>query len=266
MKISVLPPDINCSEAAFSIENHQAIRFSLGAIKGVGQAAIETIIEARKKSPFISFRDFLERVDLRKVNKKTVEELIKAGAMDQFGNRAQLLVYYGQIIKKITQEKISAQEGQFGLFNNEENNKKVNADQLPEVAEFVEETILEYEREAIGFNLSKNPLEKYQIVLQQKRAIPINELSAGSKTDLLIGGLVKATKKILTKKDNSEMVFATLTDYTGEIEVVVFPKVFIKTKDLWQRNQPLLLRGRVQDKDNALVFIVSEAVSLRHYD
>lgn len=265
MELPVLRPDINTSKAEFSIEKNKTVRFGLAAVKNVGDAAIEAILEARNKELFSSFKDFLIRVDLRRVNKKTIECLVKSGAFDEFGKRAQLLVYYGQIVKNIQSDKTQSDSGQFALFGGSDNVKKNYKDELPEISEFDSELYLEYEREAIGFNLSVNPLERYQKILFQKKTLPLEDL-APSKKEVLIGGIVKAVKKILTKKDNSEMAFATITDYTGEVELVVFPRVYAKNKELWQRNQPLLVKGIVQDKDNSLVIIVNDAASLKLYD
>lgn len=263
MNITVLPPDINKSLEDFTIEG-AAIRFGLNAIKNVGSAAIETILTARRDGAFSSFTDFLHRVDLRKVNKKTVESLVKAGAFDKFGKRAQLLLYYSSVVRDIQKQKTHQNQGQFGLFGSINSQAISTQDKLPQVAEFSEDEILEFEREAIGFNLSKNPLEKYQAIFKKKKIIPLRELSE-KLGNVFLGGLVKSVKKVNTKKNNSEMVFATLTDYTGEIELVVFPKVYEKNKALWQRNQIVLVRGKVQQRDENLVVIVDSAVSLTMY-
>ncbi len=263
MNITVLPPDINKSLEDFAIEG-AAIRFGLNAIKNVGSAAIESILTARGASRFQSFSDFLNRVDLRKVNKKTVESLVKAGAFDEFGKRAQLLLYYSSVVREIQKQKQEQIQGQFGLFAETNLQTAVKKDNLPEVAEFSEDELLEFEREAIGFNLSKNPLDKYQPIFKQRKVCPLDELSEKS-GNVLLGGLLKSVKKVNTKKNNSEMAFATLTDYTAEIELVVFPKVYAKNKALWQRNQILLVRGKVQQRDDSLVVIVDSAVSLTMY-
>ncbi len=267
MKIEVLPPHINKSEDDFAIED-DAIRFGLNAVKNVGSAAIESIREARVEKPFGSFRDFLLRVDLRKVNKKTVESLIYAGAFDEFGRRAQLLVYYSQVVKEIQKEKTKEDEGQFGLFSGDMFQKPDAASRevLPAVQEFSEDELVAFEREAIGFHLSVNPLDKYQELFRKKRTVPLHELAERKAGIVVVGGIIKAVKKIHTRRNGDEMVFATITDYTDEVEVVVFPKTYARNKDIWAGNQVLLVKGKLQEKDDEQVIIAEEAVSLRMYE
>ncbi len=265
MELPVLPPDINASKQEFSIEGQKIIRFGLGAVKNVGGAAIETMLHARSDRPFASVKDFLIRVDLRKVNKKTIESLIKAGAFDQFGTRAALLAYYSSVIKEIQSEKVQVEAGQFGLFGGSDSTIIVDYDILPQVEEYSEDEKLAFEREVIGFNLSVNPLAKYAAIMMKKKAVPIAELKE-SAVPVLIGGLIKAVKKIVTKKSNEEMVFVTVTDYTGEIELVVFPKVYARSRSLWVQNQIILAKGKVQRKEDNLVLLADEAISLKLYD
>src|SRR3989339_1214034 len=265
MGINVLPPDINRSLIDFAIEGKD-IRFGLGGIKNIGSAALETILKARKKKLFDAFKDFLLRVDLRKVNKKTVESLVYAGAFDQFGKRAQLLLYYSQIVKEIAKQKSNAEEGQYGLFAKTDFQSQDISDRLPEVAEFAEDELIGYEREAIGFYLSANPFNKYLPILKQKKAKAIIDLEQYKNKKIIVGGVVKSVKKIKTKKNNDEMAFATLTDLTAEIEIVIFPKLFSRSRQLWVTNQMILIKGLVQEKDRDLVIIVDEAISLRAYE
>jgi len=265
MEIKVLPPDINLSLTDFSIEN-QNIRFGLSAVKNVGGAAIESIFQARTKKKFSSFKDFLLRVDLRKVNKKTVESLVYAGAFDRFGKRAPLLVFYTQVIKEIQKQKASADEGQFGLFGAGDELSENGPDQLPNVPEFVEDELIFHEREAIGFHLSSNPFTKYAWVLKEKGAKAIMDLEQFKNRKVIIGGVIKQVKQINTKKNGDEMVFATITDFTGEIEMVVFPKLYQRSKRLWALNSLLLIKGVVQEKDHDLALVVDDVISLKAYD
>lgn len=265
MGIRVLSPDINHSSMDFSIENKQ-IRFGLNGIKNVGGSALETIFIARNKQSFSSFKDFLLRVNLRKVNKKTIESLIYSGAFDQFGKRAALLVYYTQIIKEISKQKASMEEGQYDLFGKTAFNSTNSKDQLPEVEEFSQDELVNYEREAIGFYLSANPFTKYLPILKQKKAKAIVDLDQFKNKKVIVGGVVKTVKKIKTKKNNDEMAFVTLTDFTAEIEMVIFPKLYVRTKSLWQNQQMILVKGLVQEKDRDLVLVIDEAISLRAYD
>jgi len=265
MEIKVLPPDINLSVTDFAIENLN-IRFGLSAVKNVGGAAIESIFQARQKQPFSSFKDFLLRVDLRKVNKKTIESLVYAGAFDRFGKRAPLLVFYTQIVKEIQKQKASADEGQFGLFGAGEALSSDGPDKLPDLPEFAEDELIAHEREAIGFHLSGNPFSKYAWVLKEKGARAIQDLSQFKNRKVIVGGIIKQVKQINTKKNGDEMVFATITDFTGEIEMVVFPKLYQRSKHLWALNSLLLIKGVVQEKDHDLALVVDDVISLKAYD
>ena len=265
MGIKVLPPDINVSDMDFSIENNQ-IRFGLNGIKNVGSSAILAIFEARQKQLFTSFKDFLLKVNLRKVNKKTIESLVYSGAFDQFGKRAALLLYYSLVVKEISKQKLNIEEGQYDLFNKIGFSNKNDSDKLPDVAEFSQDELINFEREAIGFHLSGNPFTKYLPVLKKKQAKAIADLEQYKNKKVVVGGVVKTVKKIKTKKNNDEMAFVTLTDFTGEIEMVVFPKLFRRTQSLWQNHHLILVKGFVQEKDRDLVLVLDDAVSLKTYD
>lgn len=261
MEISVLPPDINKSEHSFTIEG-RAIRFGLSAIKHVGQAAIEAMLSARNKGSFKSFRDFLFRVDLRRVNKKTVESLIKAGGFKEYANRASLLAYYPKIVKEIVEAKIDVEKGQFSLFGQE--GVAVNlVDAITPVEDFNEDEILQMEKEVIGFLISKNPLLKFQTIIAKKITKKIGDihLEDVDKT-LIIAGIVSGRKIIKTKKDNSEMAFMNLFDETGSIECVIFPKLFVRIRDIIAINRVVMLKGKANDRDGRLSILVDNAVDL----
>lgn len=261
MNIPVFPPDINKSEADFTIEGG-GIRFGLSAIKNVGQAALETILNARQQSPFQGLKDFLLRVDLRKVNKKTVESLIKAGAFDQFGNRASLLTYYSLVVGEILTIKKEMIAGQTDLFSLQQPLKI--KDELPSVADFTEEEKYNMEKEMIGFAIGKNPLSPFKALIDKKITKKIGEINENDKgASHIIAGTISRVKKIITKKNNGEMAFVNLFDETGSIEVIVFPKIFSKTKDIWQVNQPIMLKGKIDDREGTLTIIVDKAVNLK---
>lgn len=260
MKIDVLPPDVNKSYEGFTIEKN-AIRFGLSAVKNVGRAAVDSILEARKKGPFKSFRDFLYRVDLRKVNKKTVESLIKAGAFSLFANRATLLSYYPQAVKEVNQLQQGALFGQFSLFTHKEETLK---DKFQSVEEFSPEEIFQMEKEVIGFSLTINPLNKIPSDIQKKITKKIGELTEEdvNKNHILVG-IVSQIKKINTKKNNSEMAFVTIFDETGSVEVVVFPKDYQKFKNTIRINQLIILKGKITNRDGQLGIILEKIARVR---
>lgn len=254
MEIKVLPPDINKSTHGFSIEG-DSIRFGLSAIKNVGSAAIDTIIEARKKGDFKGFKNFLYRVDLRKVNKKTIESLVKAGAFENFNNKATILYYYPNLVKEISAKKEENEKGQFGLFASSEESEQ--RDDFKSVEEFVEEELLQMEKEVIGFLISKNPLEKFKKIIQEKVTKKIGELTQDdiNKTVVLVG-VVSSRKIIKTKKTNQEMAFITIFDETESIEVVVFPKLFNNVKEFIGINRIIILKGKVTEKEGKISIIM----------
>ncbi len=260
MEITILTPDINESEYDFSIEG-KSIRFGLSAIKNVGQAAIDSIVEARQDVDFTSFRDFLMRVDLRKVNKKTVESLIKAGVFAQFANRATLLTAYPALVKEIGDHKNGLEAGQSNLFGDSAEHKR--DDTLEEIPEFSEDELMAMEREVIGFLLTKNPLTRYKDIIDKKVTKKLGELQQTDVNKMFIlAGVISAKKIVKTKKDNSEMAILTLFDETGSSEVVVFPKLYARLQNVFTPSGTLLFKGKVNDRDGRLTIILDNAVNL----
>ena len=261
MEIQVLPPDINKSNHSFTIEG-RAIRFGLSAIKNVGEAAIEAILSARKVGTINSFKDFLYKVDLRKVNKKTVESLIKAGAFSHFSNRATLLAYYPKIVGEIADSKQEAEKGQFSLFLGENSSTNLT-DNFTKVEDFNEDEILQMEKEVIGFLITKNPLIKYQGLIIKKTTKKIGDLHYNDvgKSHIL-AGIISVRKIIKTKRDNSEMAFINIFDETGSIECVFFPKLYERIKGYLRINKVIMLKGKVNDRDGRLGVLVDNAVDL----
>jgi len=262
MQIPVLPPDINYSFSGFTIENG-GIRFGLSAIKNVGEAAIESILSTREKEgKFVSFKDFLYRVDLRKVNKKTVESLIYAGAFSSFANRATLLANYPRMVEEVQKEKLKQEKGQFDLFE-ENNGKKRMIDNFQVVPEFSEEEIFEMERRIIGFLISKNPLSKYKSIIERKINKNIGDvLESDVGKWLILSGIINGKRVVKTKKDNQEMAILTVYDQTGTIEVVAFPKIYAKLKSILQINRIILFKGRVNNREGRIGLILENAVDL----
>jgi len=261
MDITVLSPDINKSLLSFAIEGG-AIRFGLSAIKNVGTAAIDSIIEARKKGDFHSFKDFLTRVDLRKVNKRTVESLIKCGGFSQFSNKATLLVYYPEVLAEVQRNKIKKEKGQFDLFETEAKNS-IPKDNFKELPELPEDDLFSMEREVIGFLIGKNPLLKFQKIIDKKVTKKIGEITIDDvNKPLIIAGIISGKKALKTRKDNSEMAVITVFDETGSIEIVVFPKSFEKLRSILMINRVVMLKGKVNDREGRLGLIMENAVDL----
>ena len=261
--VVLLPPDVNASGVEFSIEKEK-ILFGLSAIKNVGSAAIESILSARSiGGSFKSLTDIIRRVDLSKVNKKTLDSLIKAGAMDAFGSRAQLLEVLLVILEEAHRVRKAVAAGQVGLFDGDENSTDQQTDALPAVAELPKQMLLSYEKELLGYYLTEHPLATVLTRISVTATTPIisladvNEDSVGSR--VTVCGMVTNVKRILTKAGNSEMAFVRIEDLGGTIELVVFPKIFAKTSDLWSRNAIVLASGRVDEKDDRLTILVDDA-------
>lgn len=255
-KIPLLPPDINTSETEFTIEKG-AIRFGLSAIKNVGTAAIDSILGARRnEGSFKSLSDFLNRTDPQKVNRKTLESLIKAGAMDQFGNRAPQLSILPNLLEQAHKRRGNKNSGQVSLFA--EDDQLPISDNLPDMDEFSKEELLIFEKQLLGFYLTNHPLMSRLDILAKKVSHRISELTP-SRNPVVIGGMITQIKKIITKSGGNEMAFVKVDDFTGSIELVVFPSVYEKTKPLWISDKVILLKGKVSQKEERLSIIVDDA-------
>ena len=257
--IPILPPDINKSDIEFTVDG-SSIRFGLVAVKNVGESAIESIIASRTDQPFESLFDFCERVDLKKVNKRVIESLIKCGAFDSTGaKRSQMTaalesaLEYGQRVQK------ERTDPQMGLFDLGDNQPSINAPVLPETGEWDGKQFLTFEKESLGFYLSGHPLSRYEEVLDKftnANAISIKDLKDGGV--VRIGGLVRSTKNIKTKKGDL-MAFVTIEDMHGSVEVIVFSRVFSDVRDLLVEDHPVLVQGQVQ-KDEKSVKILADTI------
>ena len=263
--ITILPPDINSSGVGFSIENG-SIRFGLSAIKNVGEAAIEAIIKARELGGNFTFlSDFCRRVDPQKVNKKVLESLIKAGAMDNFGKRTAMLAGLEQVRQKGEIEQREKGRGQASLFDqSQKTQNRKNFDELPEIEEFSRSELLSLERDLLGFYLTEHPLSPLLSTLSSEVSHKLYELSeeVGTVERVRVGGIVSQIRIVLTKNGQAEMAFVTLEDETGKIEAVVFPKTFTLTRSCWIRDQVVLVDGRLETREEEISLIVENAIPL----
>ncbi len=263
LDVTILAPSVNFSQSDFSIENNK-VRFGLSAIKNVGSAAIGSILEARKNGKFSSLQDFLSRVDLAKVNKKTVESLIKAGALDEFGKRSALLTAYPEFAEKASREQKNVAKNQASLFGDSDEIQTPTSSTLHNVEEFSEREKLMFEKELLGFFLTNHPLSQELDNLSQYISHNLSDLEEEKEgQSLKIGGLVSSVKKIITKKSNQEMAFVSIEDHTGiTIEIVVFPKTFETTKQVLLRDAVVIIEGKLQFKDERPVIIAENVKRL----
>lgn len=261
MGILILPPDINASNASFSVDNN-AIRFGLAAVKNVGDTALLNLVEARKKSgSFTSLVDFCTRVDMRVVNKRVIESLIKCGAFDSLGaKRSQLSAVLDQAVDTAASNQRDAASGQIGLFATDDA-QSVDEIRLPEIDEMPKEQILALEKEITGFYITGHPLDKYRQILEQFTAV--EHLLGGEAAEgkhVKLAGLILNAKRITTKKGDT-MCFLEVEDFTNKIEVVVFPSVFYQCMNNLAPDLAVVIAGRVNITDDGAK-ILAETVAL----
>ncbi len=246
--IKVLSPNINKSFKKFTVEK-DAIRFGLSAVKNVGVNFIDAIVEARKSGEFISMTDFVRRVikiNSNAINKRGLESLIKSGAFDCFkGNRAQHMAVYEKIIDLITGIKKNNVEGQFSMFKSSS-----DEDNLPRLKDFSQSMKLEMEKEILGIYASGHPLDSYRSAIQinsDTSTVLINE--EGKNNDKVkIAGIIKTKRKLVTK-NNKLMCFASLEDFYGNVELIIFPNVFSRFQDLFEEGKVLAIEGHISLSD-----------------
>ena len=262
--ISVLPPDVNAGDKGFTVDGDR-IRFGLVAVKNVGEGAIEAIVAAREEDgPFSSVFDFCERVDLKRVNKRVLESLIKCGAFDSTGaNRAQMTaamedaLEYGQRIQK---ERSSPQLGLFDMGDTPQ--QTINPPALPAIEEWDDKHRLALEKESLGFYITGHPLGGYKTVLDKftdADAITIKEKSDGQA--VRIGGIITAVKTIRTKKGDP-MAFVTTEDLAGSIETTVFSSVYEKVRELLVEDGAVLIEGLLQRDENTAKILADRIVAM----
>lgn len=248
MGIEVLPPDVNNSEWDFSIEDlpdcKSAIRFGLGAVKNVGEAPVALILEARQKGKFIDLNDFLRRVDLHRVGKRSLECLIKVGALDGFGPRRSILEVVDNMLSISNSHFRASECGQLSIFGTVAG---VEEDiRLPADSGLDHRLQLEWEKELIGLYVSDHPISPYLPLMRQKVTHFSKDLSeAAQKQKVIVGGMVTRIRTTMTKKSNKQMAFATIEDLQGAVELVIFPKTWEKYGALVRMESVILAEGQV---------------------
>lgn len=266
MGLKILPPDINKSFTDFNLEPDAsskgglAIRFGFNAIKNVGTAAIESIVETRQKvGEFQSFSHFLISTDSRKVNKKVLESLIKVGAFDQFASRASMLQQLEEIRAKVNQFN-SDIEGQDGLFSGLADTSQNIQDTFPRLPEYPQAELLSFEKELLGIYLTDHPLaQALEYVLKRaSKEISEIELSIHQDQTFTFGGVISKFRETVTKKTGAKMSFGTLDDQTGSIDFVIFPKVYEELAGKITQDMVVLLRAKVDNRDDSPQLMVEK--------
>jgi DNA polymerase-3 subunit alpha len=261
--IPILPPDINESDKEFTVQD-KGIRCGLVAVKNVGESAIESIIEARQEGKFTSLFDFCERVDLRRVNKRVVESLIKCGAFDSTGTyRSRMMasledaLEYGQRVQK---EKSDPQMGLFDMGGDKP--VMINYPPMAEIDEWDERQLLALEKESLGFYITGHPLSGHEDLLEKftnADTLSIKERKDGE--TVRIGGIIRSVKTIRTKKGDL-MAFAAVEDLQGSIEATVFPSTYAASHDLLGEDTAVLIQGQVQKDENAVKILADSIIAI----
>ena len=271
MGIRILPPDINHGVYGFSVDNG-SIRYALSAIKSIGRPVIEGIVREREEhGEYTSLKTFIER-NIDQINKRVVENLIKAGALDCLeGNRNQKMTVYTQIIDSINQDKKHTMAGQLSLFDiAPEEDKKEFEIRMPQTAEYPKETILTFEKEVLGIYLSGHPLERYRNMMEKMISAKTSDFQPDDETGIpevydnqkvIVGGMI-TDKTIKYTKNNKVMAFLTVEDLVGTVEVVVFPRDYEKCQMFLNEDARLFIQGRVSAEDDKASKLILEKVRL----
>ena len=271
MNIKILPPDINKGEANFSVDGGD-IRYGLAAIKSIGRPVIKAIVEDREElGLFQNLEDFITRLSAKNVlNKRTIENLIKAGALDTLGGtRKQFMSIYIQIVDHVTQEKKNSMVGQMTLFDLvSEDQKEEFQIRMPDVGEYSKETLLAFEKEVLGIYVSGHPLEAYEEKWKKSISATTADFQLDEETGHtkvhdgakeIIGGMI-TEKTIKHTKTNQMMAFITVEDLLGTVEVVVFPRDYEKNRDYLEVDSKVFVRGRVSEEDDKPSKLICEKI------
>lgn len=276
MNIPILPPDINKGEYGFSVSGG-SILYALSAIKSVGRPVIEAIVAERKEhGEYLSVKNFIER-NMEAVNKRAIENFIKAGALDCLeGNRHQKMVVFGQIVDDISRNKKQSMAGQLSLFDiASEDEKKEFEIRMPNLEEYDKETVLSYEKEVLGIYLSGHPLDRYRNIMEKMISARTIDFQPSDEDDreggepdeskvrdnqkVIIGGMI-TEKNVKYTKTNKVMAFLTVEDLVGTVEVMVFPRDYEKWQNMINEDARVFIQGRVSAEDDKASKLILEKV------
>ncbi|MBU4342598.1 MAG: DNA polymerase III subunit alpha [Candidatus Omnitrophica bacterium] len=262
MGLKILPPDVNESFANFTMVGRDSIRFGLGAVKNVGQTAIDSIIEARKsKGPFKTLYEFCERTDSRLVNKKVIESLIKCGAFDSLNlKRSQMIAMLQRAMDTANTIQKERSIGQMLLFSDQAD--VVNND-VPDIKEWPEGQLLHFEKEMLGFYITGHPLARYEKILQEYSTADssgLKELGDGAK--IRFGGIINKVKNTVTKRTGEKMAIMMMEDLEGAVEVLVFPASYKNVSKHVRPNFAVFVEGRLNLREDRPKIIVEDIVPI----
>ena len=270
MNISILPPDINEGESGFSVSGN-AIRYGLSAIKSVGRSVVDVIVADREaRGPFRSMEDFVDRMSNKEVNRRTLENFIKSGALDTLpGTRKQKMAVMPSMLEEKTREKKNSISGQMSLFDIAgEEEREAFQITFPPIGEYAKEELLAFEKETLGVYVSGHPMEDYEDSWKKNATATSADFVVDEETEeavlkdgdrVVVGGMV-AGKTVKTTRTNQLMAFVTLEDLVGSVEIVVFPRDYEANRNLFVEDSKLFVRGRVSIGDDPVGKLVCEQV------
>ncbi len=258
--VEVLPPHVNESGWKFTVTGDQKIRFGLGAVRGVGSGAVRSILRARdEEGPFTSLFNFLERIDLRALNKRACEALIAAGALDGFGHRAQLLAGLDGAYSEVQTRQAEEAAGQATLFDGGDGALDRPDPQLPTLPEWTEQDRLAREKEALGFFISGHPLDRHRELVRAFGPANSANLPEFAGADVEFACVVTKVARQLSRKDNSEWGRITVEDFHGTATVLGFRETWQRCRDILEQDAAILIRGKVsgreRDEEDPPVFL-----------
>ena len=270
MGISILPPDINVGYAGFSVSD-KGIHYGLSAIKSIGRSVIEAIVAERKENGiYTSLKDFIARLSNKEVNKRTIENFIKAGALDSLeGTRKQMMLIYVQIMDEVSRDKKNTMTGQMSLFDFVDEEVKASMEiQMPKVGEFEQSELLTFEKEVLGVYLSGHPLEE----CEERWRKAISHTSADFMLDeelgttkvmdgekAIIGGII-SEKSVKLTKTSKQMAYLTIEDLLGTVEVIVFPRDYENNASVLEQDAKVFVQGRVSCEDDKPSRLICEKI------
>ncbi len=261
--IDVLPPDVNQSLGDFTYISDTEIRFGLSAIKNLGTDIINAIIMERKSGgSFESLEDFLSRVKHKNMNKKSIEALIKAGALDSLGDRGRMYNNIEQILKFIRYENRIEDNGQVSLFAGT-SHEKITLSMDSNTSPIPIQDLLIWEKELLGLYVSDHPMNKYKEILPDTVKNIRSLQETANETSVIIAGVINWVKKFFTKKGDT-MFFAEIEDTTGQTELLVFPRTATRYPEAWNDNLPILLKGSISEKDADRKIIVDDVMIMEN--
>jgi DNA polymerase-3 subunit alpha len=272
LHIPILPPDVNRSQLDFTLEevgpdeiegsddlgHGLAIRFGLGAVKNVGRGPVEAVLRGRGDHPFEDLADFCRRVDLREVNRRALDSLIRCGALDEFGSRGQLLNGVDTMMAVSQQAHYAAEIGQLTLFDlGQQPTLELELGSGPEIPRRRQ---LAWEKELMGLYVSEHPLHQMAPGLDKHTTAVCGQIDRSlNRQIVIVAGMVSSVRRVTTRNDRL-MAFAELEDLHGSLEVVIFPEAYEKTRELWKPDNILMVRGKVQFRDDEPKVICESAV------